>query len=45
MFSRGGTSEVAEESVEEKDSRPRESMCNGKGMSGESWGEMPFPYL
>lgn len=33
-FSRGGTCEVTEESVEEKDSWPRESVCNGKGMSG-----------
>lgn len=45
MFSRGGTCEVAEESVEEKDSQPRESVCNFKGILGESCGKMPFPYL
>lgn len=37
MFSRGETCEVAEGSVEEKDSWPRESVCNGKGMSGITW--------
>lgn len=37
MFSRGETCEVAEGSVEEKDSWPRESVCNGKDMSGITW--------
>lgn len=45
MSSRGGIFEMAEERVKGGIPGRGESVCKGKGVLGESHGEMPLAYL